>query len=114
MRRISAIYSNEIDAGESVSFEYKPSREMKTTGFLFSSDIEVSMSFQSGTDLKFLRYLADSNAECSPNDRIIPFSEKIEGSVKGVITSIRSANPRHKTAIKHKVGVYLISQTNEN
>jgi len=114
MRRISAIYNDEISVGESVSFEYRPPCETKALGLLISNDLETSLSFHSGTDLKLLRFMSDSNSDSSPNARIIPFSEKINGSIRGVVSSLLNRAPRKEVREKHKVGIYLISQTNEN
>ena len=111
MRKIIALYNKEITEGSSVSFTYKPSSGQYALGLLVTNEVEVSLGFNNGSDLKFFKFWGDSSDAHAPEDKIYPLDEPVEGIIKGVVTSRRVADSK---APKQKVGIYLIVREDEN
>ena len=111
MRRISTIYQNPAPSLGAFNFECSPPVGHKAIGLLMSPNLEVSLSFNCGSDLKLHRFRSDFSNRTAPSKRVVPFDEPITGNIKGVISTLLGYSTKKKYP---QVSIYLISEPNEN
>lgn len=106
MNKIEQIFSEQLQQGESKAILFVPhSKHQKIVGLMMSSNINVALSLQNGTDLIFNQQSVFHGSQVSPDDRVIELDEIFKNDVvKGVITGLQNNT---------RASVYLIIETTE-
>ena len=82
------IFSGELEAGESKSFEFFPGRKDKNcVGVLVSSGVEVSLFFDGGNEMVFQGVSVNTNPSISPNKKMIPIKSELKNYLKGKVSN---------------------------
>jgi len=89
MIRIERIFGASLEPGQSMELQYMPKgNQARAVGLLFTSKMDLSISFDNSTDLKFHQNVSGNAPHFSPDSRIIKTSVKLHGQViKGIVTS---------------------------
>jgi len=104
MKKIEQIFSEQLQQGESKSILFIPhSRLKKIVGLMMTSNINVALSLQNGTDLIFNQQSVFHGSQVSPDNRVIDLNELIKGdAINGIVTGLQNNT---------KASVYLIFET---
>lgn len=101
--KIERIFGAKLEAGQSEELQYVPERnEARAVGLLFTGNIDLSLSFDNSTDLKFNQSVMGNAPHFSPDSRIVKTRIDLHGKViRGMVTSY----------INQFANVYLIIET---
>ena len=101
MQKMVRIFGEKLQQGESKTFLFYPeSKHKKVLGVMLTSNTDVALSFNGGTDLLFNQKSVFHGSQVSPNKRTIKLEETLNGkAIKGVVTGMQSNT---------KASVYLI------
>ena len=104
MKKIEQIFSEQLQQGESKAILFVPhNRQQKIVGLMMTSNINVALSLQNGTDLIFNQQSVFHGSQVSPDDRVIELDESIKGdAVKGIVTGLQNNT---------KASIYLVIET---
>jgi len=71
---------------EAIPFTYVPKKkDERLKGLLFTSGVELSLSFKNGADFKLNQYQFFHTPSFAPDERIIKLDEPIQGIIKGLV-----------------------------
>lgn len=99
MKRIENIFSASLLGGQEQVFSYQPASEGRLLGLLVSPEIELSLSFNGGTDLKVESFDSTTSLNVPPKSKIIPLDVELS-MLKGKV--------KNRAAAQTKANVYLI------
>ena len=87
--RIERIFGASLKPGQSMELQYMPKgNQARALGLLFTPKMDLSISFDNSTDLKFHQNVSGNAPHFSPNSRIVKTSIDLQGQViKGMVTS---------------------------
>ena len=108
---IEKIFENVITTGEALPLHFVPKNKDKMIkGLMLSTNIDVSLSFKSGTDLKYNQQTIFHGTQVAPNKRIMQLDEPLnENPIKGIVV----APPQSGEPQTYPASVYLIIEQGE-
>lgn len=101
MKRVEAIFSQQMQSEESIVFSHQPIKGRQVVGILLSPNIELSLAFQGGTALVFDSFAMTSTVDTPPKSKIIPMERELT-LMKGKVI--------YKGSKERKASIYIISQ----
>lgn len=106
MNKIEQIFSEQLQQEESKALLFIPnSRHKKVVGLMMTSNINVALSLQNGTDLVFNQQSVFHGSQVSPDNRVIKLNESLNGNaIKGIVTGLQNNT---------RASVYLVIETVE-
>ncbi|MBL4753229.1 MAG: hypothetical protein JKY52_06500 [Flavobacteriales bacterium] len=101
--RIERIFGASLEAGQSMELQYVPNgNQARAVGLLFTSNMDLSISFDNSTDLKFHQNVSGNAPHFSPDSRIVKTSVDLNRQViRGMVVS----------RTKQRANVYLIIES---
>ena len=104
MQKTVRIFGEQLQQGESKTLLFYPeSKHKKVLGVMLTSNTDVALSFNGGTELVFNQKSVFHGSQVSPNKRTIQLDEVLTGkAIRGVVTGLKNNS---------NASVYLIIET---